>query len=69
MIKLSVMEEIEMGIDDIIDTCKDYINYTKHNIKNIERKLSGNNTDESVSLNEELSEYRKSLDMYSNILD
>lgn len=69
MIKLSVMEEIETGIDDIIDTCKDYINYTKHNIKNIERKLSGNNTDESVSLNEELSEYRKSLDMYSNILD
>lgn len=69
MIKLSVMEEIEMGIDDIIDTCKDYINYTKHNIKNIERKLSGNNTDESVSLNEELSEYKKSLDMYSNILD
>lgn len=69
MIKLSVMEKIETSIDDIIDSCKDYIKYTKRNIKNIERKLSSNNTDESISLNEELSEYRKSLDMYSNILD
>ena len=38
MIKLSVMEEIETNIDDIIDSCKDYINYTKHSIKDIERK-------------------------------
>lgn len=68
MIKLSVMEEIETNIDDIIDSCKDYINYTKHSIKDIERKLSSNNN-ESVSLNEELIEYRKSLDMYSNMLD
>lgn len=68
MIKLSVMEEIETNIDDLIDSCKDYINYTKHSIKDIERKLSSNNN-ESVSLNEELIEYRKSLDMYSNMLD
>lgn len=68
MIKLSVMEEIETNIDDIIDSCKDYINYTKHSIKDIERKLSSNNS-ESVSLNEELIEYRKSLDTYSNMLD
>lgn len=71
MIKLSVMEEIETNIDDIIDLCKDYINYTKNNIKNTKRKLSSvhNTRDESISLDEELSEYRKSLDMYSNMLD
>lgn len=71
MIKLSVMEEIETSIDDIIDSCKDYINYTKNNIKNTKRKLSSvhNTRDESISLDEELSEYRKSLDMYSNMLD
>ena len=68
MIKLSIMEEIETNIDDIIDLCADNINYTKQNIRDIEQKLSGNN-DESVSLNEELIEYRKSLDMYSNMLD
>ena len=39
----------ETNIDDIIDSCKDYINYTKHSIKDIERKLSSNNN-ESVSL-------------------
>lgn len=71
MIKLSVMEEIETSIDDIIDSYKDYINYTKNNIKNTKRKLSSvhNTRDESISLDEELSEYRKSLDMYSNMLD
>ena len=71
MIKLSVMEEIETNIDDIIDSCKDYINYTKNNIKNTKRKLScvHNTNDESISLDEELSEYRKSLDIYSNMLE
>lgn len=71
MIKLSVMEEIETRIDDIIDSCKDYINYTKNNIRNTKRKLSSvhNTNDESISLDEELSEYRKSLDVYLNMLE
>lgn len=71
MIKLSVMEEIETSIDDIIDSCKDYINYTKRVIKNTKRKLSSvhNTNDESITLDEELSEYRKLLDVYLNMLE
>lgn len=70
MINLSVMQDVETNIDDIIDSYKDYIKYTNRKIRYIELKLSDiNNNDESVSLNEELVEYRKSLDTYVNMLE
>lgn len=70
MISFKAMEEIETCVDDLIDDCKDNINYTKNSIKIIKRKLSSlDNDNDKVSLENDLSEHNKSIELYSKILD
>lgn len=70
MISFKAMEEIETCVDDLMDDCKDNINYMKNSIKIIKRKLSKSDDDsDKVSLENDLSEHNKSIELYSKILD
>lgn len=70
MISFKAMEEIETCVDDLIDDCKDNINYMKNSIKIIKRKLSKLDDDnDKISLENDLSEHNKSIELYSKIMD
>jgi hypothetical protein len=70
MISLKLISETESCIDDLVDSSKDNIHYAKNSIKAIKRTLSKLDNDaDKVSLENDLIEYEKFIELHSKILD